>query len=65
LWRAIALLMTLIVLAVGSLVAAWRYAPERLPAALQAIDLLRRLGVDIPTGPPPRKPPPPESYFDE
>lgn len=65
LWRTIAAVMTLIVIAVATLVAAWRFAPDRLPAALQPVETLRRLGIDIPTGPPSRKPPPPESYFDE
>ena len=66
--RLIATLLTLIVLAVAGLVAAWRYAPERVPQPLRPVELLRAIGIETPTtviGPPPRKPAPPESQYDE
>jgi hypothetical protein len=49
-------------------VAAWRFAPERVPQALQPVELLRAAGIPVPVkvvGPPPRKPAPPESQYDE
>jgi len=39
-WRATALLMMFFVLGLGSLIAAWRYAPDRLPHGLQPIAVL-------------------------
>ena len=56
-WRALALLMTLVVVAVAGLLAAWRFAPERVPPVLQPIELMRLVGVRLPTPEPP--PPPP------
>jgi hypothetical protein len=67
-WRALAVLMTLLVLAMAVLVAAWRFAPERVPPPLQPIALLRLIGVSVPTPPPAapvRRPLPPQSQFDE
>src|SRR6185295_19149103 len=64
-WKALAALMTLIVLAVVALVAAWRFAPERVPPMLAPVEVMRQLGVALPVGPPPRKPAPPESQYDE
>jgi len=65
-WRVFAVLMTLVVLGVAALVAAWRLAPDRLPPMLQATHLMRLIGVPIaPAGPPPRPPAPPESQFEE
>jgi hypothetical protein len=66
--RAVAAIMTLIVVAIGSLVAAWRFAPEYVPPVLQPVEALRAVGIEIDTGapaPPPRPPAPPESRFDE
>src|SRR5262249_27547074 len=48
-WRAFALLMMLAVLAVAALLALWKFAPERVPAALQPAELLQRIGVRIET----------------
>lgn len=60
-WRAFAVMMAVLVVAVGGLLAAWRYAPERLPPPLRATNLLH---IELP--PPPQKPKaPPESQFDE
>src|SRR5882757_10033613 len=39
-WRAAALLMTFLVLGLGCLIAAWRFAPDRLPQQLQPIAVL-------------------------
>ena len=65
-WRAFALLMTLVVLAVAALLAAWRFAPERVPPMLRPLELMRQMGVTIPAGtPPPRRPLPPQTQFDE
>jgi hypothetical protein len=64
-WRAFAILMTLVVIAVAALVAAWRFAPDRVPPMLQPVELMRHLGVALPAAPAPRRPPPPESQFDE
>ena len=65
-WRAFALLMTLVVLAVAALLAAWRFAPERVPPMLRPLELMRQMGVTVPAGaPPPRRPLPPQIQFDE
>jgi hypothetical protein len=64
-WRAFALLMTLVVLAVAALLAAWRFAPERVPPVLRPLELMRQLGVTVPAAPPPRRPLPPQTQFDE
>jgi hypothetical protein len=64
-WRAFALLMTLAVAAVAALLAAWRFAPDRVPPMLQPVELMRQMGVALPTAPPPRRPAPPGSQFDE
>ena len=65
-WRAFAALMTLVVLGVAALLAAWRFVPERVPPALQPVELMRLVGVTIaPPPPPPRPQAPPESQFDE
>ena len=64
-WRAFAILMTLVVAAIAALLAAWRFAPDRVPPSLQPLELMRYVGVALPTGPAPRRPAPPESRFDE
>jgi hypothetical protein len=64
-WRAAAMLMVLAALAIPALLALWKYAPERVPPALQPPELLRRLGIRIDTSPGLRVPAPPESQFDE
>jgi hypothetical protein len=62
-WRVLAVLMTLVVIALAGLLAAWRFAPERVPPMLQPVELMRAVGVN--PGPPARKPAPPESQFEE
>ena len=61
-WRAVAVMMTVLVLAVGGLLAAWRYAPERLPSQLRATNLLH---IDVAPPATARPKAPPESEFDE
>jgi hypothetical protein len=67
-WRTIGWLATLLLIAIVVLVGAWRFAPHRVPPALQPIPVLRALGIALPVavvGPPPRRPAPPESQYDE
>ena len=64
-WRAFSAFMTLIVIAIGGLVAAWRFVPERVPPMLQPVEALRAVGIAINAGPPKRPPAPPESRYDE
>jgi hypothetical protein len=62
--RALAVLMTLVVVMLAGLIAAWRFAPERVPPALHPVELMRAVGIAVGAGPN-RKPAPPESQFDE
>jgi hypothetical protein len=65
-WRVFAVLVTLMLVAGGGLVAAWRYVPERLPPELRANVVLDYLRVfPPPPTPPPRPKAPPASQFDE
>jgi hypothetical protein len=64
-WRAFAIMMTLVVAAVAALLAAWRFAPDRVPPMLQPVELMRQVGVTLPAAPAPRRPAPPASQFDE
>ena len=64
-WRAFAILMTLAVLAVAALLAAWRFAPERVPPMLQPIEVLRQVGVELPSAARSRRPVPPPSQLEE
>jgi hypothetical protein len=65
-WRALAALLLLIVLGAAGLLGAWRFAPDRVPAALQPVKLMQLMGVDVaPPSAPQRRPAPPESRFDE
>jgi hypothetical protein len=64
-WRVFAVLMTLMVLAAGALLSAWRFAPERVPPVLRPAEVLRVIGVNVPGSGPVRRPAPPESQFDE
>jgi hypothetical protein len=63
-WRAFAILMTLVVAAVAALLAAWKFAPERVPPVLQPFELLRYVGV-TPRAVPSRRPVPPPSHLEE
>jgi hypothetical protein len=64
-WRAFSVLLLLLLIAVGGMVAAWRFAPEYVPPELQPIQALRVIGIKIDTGPPPRPPLPPGSDYNE
>jgi hypothetical protein len=64
-WRVLAAVMALALVALGALVAVWRYAPERVPPALRPVALMRFAGISVDTGAPPRRALPPESQFDE
>jgi hypothetical protein len=64
-WRAFAILMTLVVLAVAALLAAWKFAPERVPPMLQPIEVLRQVGVELPSAARSRRPVPPPSQLEE
>jgi hypothetical protein len=64
-WRAVAVLMTVAVLAVVSLLALWRYEPERVPPALRPHKLMRLVGITLDMPLMHREPAPPESRFDE
>ena len=64
-WRALALLMSLAVLTMAGLLTFWKYAPDRLPPALQPVALIRLLGIKVEAGSPARKPAPPESQYNE
>jgi hypothetical protein len=64
-WRAFALLVMLAVLAVAALPALWKFAPDRVPAALQPAELLQRIGVRIETAPGSRPSALPEPQFEE
>ena len=64
-WRAFAILMTLVVAAVAALLAAWMFVPDRVPPMLQPVELMRQIGVPLPSAAAPRRPAPPESQFDE
>jgi hypothetical protein len=62
--RILAVLMTLVVVMLGGLISAWRFAPEHVPPALHPVQLMRAVGITVGTGPN-RRPAPPESQFDE
>lgn len=64
-WRAFAILMTLVVAAVAGLLAAWKFAPERVPPQLQPFELLRHVGVTPPASFPLRRPLLPPSRYEE
>jgi anti-sigma-K factor RskA len=63
-WRLAAVLTTMVAAALAGLIAAWRFAPERLPPQLRAADVLNMRAPE--TRPAPVRPTaPPESRFDE
>jgi pyruvate/2-oxoglutarate dehydrogenase complex dihydrolipoamide acyltransferase (E2) component len=63
-WRTLAGMLTIVVLAFAALLASWRFAPDRLPPGLQPVELMRLAGISLPNSPP-RRPAPPESRYDE
>jgi anti-sigma-K factor RskA len=64
-WRAFAMLMTLVVAAVAALLAAWKFAPERVPPMLQPFEVLRHVGVTPRAAVPSRRPVAPPSHLEE
>jgi len=63
--RMLAVLMTLVVVAFGGLIAAWRFVPEHVPPMLHPVELMHAVGITVSGGLPARRPAPPESQFDE
>lgn len=65
--RTVAWLLTLVVLALAVLVAAWRFVPDRVPPQWRPVEVLRSLGIALPVaaGAPVRRPAPPESRYEE
>jgi anti-sigma-K factor RskA len=61
-WRAVAVMVSIVLILLGVLLAAWRYAPDRLPMSLRATTLLR---INVPPPPPAKPKAPPDSVFDE
>ena len=61
-WRAVALLMAFVALGLGSLIAAWRFIPDRLPEQLQPTHLLNISEVPSPFV---RSPAPHGTQFEE
>jgi hypothetical protein len=65
-WRAFSLLLVVLVAALGGLVAAWRFAPERVPAALQPGQVMTAIGIGSSAPQPqPRPDRPASGAFDE
>jgi hypothetical protein len=65
-WRMVGVFMTLLVVGLAALLAAWRFIPDRLPARLRPAELMTSLGIQaLPEVGPAVKPAPPEGQFDE
>ncbi len=65
-WRVLGVCMTLLVVGVVALLAAWRFIPDRVPARLRPAQLMMSLGIQaIPNTAAAVRPAPPESQFDE
>jgi hypothetical protein len=65
-WRVAGVFMTLLVVGLAALLAAWRFVPDRLPAGLQPAQVLMSLGIQaLPKVAPAAKPGPADSEFDE
>jgi hypothetical protein len=65
-WRIFGVVMTLLVVGLGALLAAWRFVPDRLPAKLRPAQLLMSVGIEpMPKAAPAIKPVPPQAQFDE
>jgi hypothetical protein len=63
-WRAFSLLLLVLVAALGGLVAAWRFAPERVPAALRPGQVMTAIGIGS-SAPQPQPSRPASGAFDE
>jgi hypothetical protein len=66
-WRIFGVGMTLLVVGLGALLAAWRFVPDRLPARLRPAQLMMSIGIEpVTKAPAPEvKPSPPVAEFDE
>jgi hypothetical protein len=65
-WRMLGVCMTLLVVGLAALLAAWRFIPDRLPARLRPAELMTSIGIQaLPRPTPAVRPAPPESQFDE
>jgi pyruvate/2-oxoglutarate dehydrogenase complex dihydrolipoamide acyltransferase (E2) component len=65
-WRIFGLCMTVLVMGLVALLAAWRFIPDRLPARLRPAELMTSIGIQpLPRAAPVLKPAPPEAQFDE
>jgi len=66
-WRIFGVGMTLLVVGLGALLAAWRFVPDRLPARLRPAQLMMFIGIEpVTKAPAPAvKPTPPVAQFDE
>jgi hypothetical protein len=52
-WRAFAVLMILVIAAIAALLALWRFMPDSVPVPLRPIELIRRMGIEVPPSPSP------------
>jgi hypothetical protein len=65
-WRMLGLCMTVLVVGLVALLAAWRFIPDRLPARLRPAELMTSIGIQAPPrAAPDLRPAPPEAQFDE
>ena len=65
-WRVLGVCMTLLVMGLVALLAAWRFVPDRLPAGLRPAQLMMSLGIQaLPNTAAAVKRAPPEPQFDE
>jgi hypothetical protein len=65
-WRAVSVILFVLVVAGAGLVAAWKFVPDRVPARLRPAQLMTSLGL-LPNPDQPRasRPAPPSNQFDE
>jgi hypothetical protein len=65
-WRVLGVCMTVLVMGLVALLAAWRFIPDRLPARLRPAQLMMSLGIQaLPSTAATVRRAPPESQFDE
>jgi hypothetical protein len=65
-WRVLGVCMTVLVMGLVGLLAAWRFIPDRVPARLRPAELMTSIGIQaLPPGASALKPALPEAQFDE
>jgi hypothetical protein len=64
-WRAFGVGLTVLVMGLVAMLAAWRLVPDRLPAGLRPAELMMSIGIDASPKGLQVKPAPPESQFEE